>query len=411
MSLATPTLGLLLLFPATAAGQARPSTVSGDIADTRPYVVQPGENLHVIAARLLGDRLQWPHLWRLNPQVKDPNRLLPGQVLRVPGTDDGGPLPESQAQALFSRVSQRVEEQPHPQAWWTLASVGGKLKERDGVRTYAAASAELTFDDGGRYVVGERTLLFLRAPSRRAGARRARSLEVVRGQADVEVKPATRGAREIEIIVAGSQSRARPDQGENGLARARRADSGAAQLMVYGGAGEVEARGVKVDVPRGMGTSVPPGSAPQPPERLLAAPVALGPAPAASFEYANPIFSWEPVPGAASYTLEVWRDPGCGQLVLRVTNLAVTRWASDELPLGALYWRVLAVSVSGLDGFSSAPLEFAVRSRWRRPSEAPAAGARGASSSSQRPGMTQNRPSSEGGPSSPAASRALTRQR
>lgn len=376
MSLATPALGLLLLVPATVASQAQPPSQPVDTAgasETRPYVVQAGENLHVIAARLLGDRLQWPRLWRLNPQVKDPNKLTPGQTLRVPGSDDGsGPLPEAQAQALFSRLSQRVEEQPHPQPWWTLAHVGSKLKERDGVRTFAAASAELTFDDGGRYVVGERTLLFLRVPSRPAGARRARALEVVQGQADVEIKPATRGAREVEIVVADSASRARPDQGENGLARARRADTGAAQLMVYGGAGEVQARGVKVDVPRGMGTSVPPGQPPRPPEKLLPAPEALGPAVGAGFDYANPVFSWEPVPAAASYTLEVCRDPACGQLVLRMTSLTSTRWVSDELPRADLYWRVLAVSASGLDGFSSTPRVFAVRSRWRRPSDSPA---------------------------------------
>jgi hypothetical protein len=180
--------------------------------------------------------------------------------------------------------------------------------------------------------------------------------------------------------------------------------------MVYGGAGEVEARGVKVDVPRGMGTSVPPGGAPQPPEKLLPAPEALGPAAAASFDYANPIFSWEAVPGAASYTLEVCRDPVCGQLVLRQTGITQTRWDSDELPRAELYWRVLAVAASGLDGFSSMPRSFGVRSRWRRPLEG-ATGPRGALSSSQRPGMTQNKPSSDGAPSSPPASRALTRQR
>lgn len=333
------------------------------------YEVAPGENLHVIAHNLLGDRSQWPRLWRLNPEIKDPNRLRPGQRIRVPGDgpadlDLGPPLTPL---AELRRLSQRVEEQPHPLSYWAPARQGDKLKERDGLRTHERASAELAFDDGTRYVVSERSLLFLRSPAGRGTERRARALEVLAGQADLEVQPVARGTREIEVLIGGARSRARPATSEAGQARARKAASGAAQLMVFGGAGEMRSQGVQVDLPRGTGTSAAEGRPPSPAERLLPAPAPLGPAEGAVFDHANPLFSWSDVPGAASYTVEVCRDAACGELVERATLVPAARWTVDGLPLGTFHWRVMGVSASGLDGYASPAVSFSVRSRWRRP--------------------------------------------
>ena len=49
--------------------------------------------------------------------------------------------------------------------------------------------------------------------------------------------------------------------------------------MAYGGESEVEAGGAKVQVQRGMGTSVATQGPPSPPEPLLPAPVLAGPEP------------------------------------------------------------------------------------------------------------------------------------
>ena len=49
------------------------------------HVVQPGESLWEIAARLSGNPRLWPALYRANrDQIKDPSRLYPGQSLRIP---------------------------------------------------------------------------------------------------------------------------------------------------------------------------------------------------------------------------------------------------------------------------------------------------------------------------------------
>jgi len=122
-----------------------------------------------------------------------------------------------------------------------------------------------------------------------------------------------------------------------------------------------------VDVATGMGTSIERGGAPAPPEKLLPAVEVVAPIAEYSYDHANPRLSWKPVPGAASYTAEVCRDAACAALVDRATRLSVTRWMPDGLPLGKLFFRVSAVSASGLDGFPSQSVPFGVESLWRRP--------------------------------------------
>jgi nucleoid-associated protein YgaU len=61
------------------------STTTTSAAKT--YTVQSGDSLSLIAKRLLGDMKRWPELFSLNKDVigQDPDRIFPGQVLKLPG--------------------------------------------------------------------------------------------------------------------------------------------------------------------------------------------------------------------------------------------------------------------------------------------------------------------------------------
>jgi nucleoid-associated protein YgaU len=49
------------------------------------YTVEPGETLSSIAERFLGDSERWRAIFQANrDQIEDPDRIFPGQVLRVP---------------------------------------------------------------------------------------------------------------------------------------------------------------------------------------------------------------------------------------------------------------------------------------------------------------------------------------
>lgn len=45
------------------------------------YVVQPGDSLWSISSRYLTNPWEWKALWHVNPSIKNPNRLHPGDVL------------------------------------------------------------------------------------------------------------------------------------------------------------------------------------------------------------------------------------------------------------------------------------------------------------------------------------------
>jgi hypothetical protein len=320
------------------------------------HIVRPGENLHLIAERYLGSIDRWPELARLNPEIQNPNRLEPGQRVRVSGSSDT-------AAARVTRLSRKVEAQPTPIPWED-ARQDDLLLDRDGLRTSPKSSAEMAFTDGTRLLITESSLVFLQKTGGQLRGVDRKSVEIVEGQADVEARPAgNRSARpEVEIVLGSTRATTRPAPAGGSRTRARRADAGGAKLMVYGGEGEVEAAGAKVTVPEGMGTSVEAQGPPGPPEKLLPAPQTVAPAAGSQAGCANPRFAWTGVPEAASYTIEVCRDPSCGALLERAVGIERPEWRPAALPRGDHYWRVTARSRSGLDGYPSEPVRLTIAS-------------------------------------------------
>jgi hypothetical protein len=91
----TPVVGAMLL---TLATYAAAQELAADHPDT--YTVQKGDTLWDISAKFLAKPWLWPEIWQANPQVKDPHRIYPGDVLslhyvngqpRIEVATDGGP--------------------------------------------------------------------------------------------------------------------------------------------------------------------------------------------------------------------------------------------------------------------------------------------------------------------------------
>ncbi|MBI4028694.1 MAG: LysM peptidoglycan-binding domain-containing protein [Verrucomicrobia bacterium] len=67
-----------------------PPSISAPIPDTktaarpRTYKVKKGEGIQAIAEKVYGDRRKWRDILTANPAIKDPDRLVPGQVLNLP---------------------------------------------------------------------------------------------------------------------------------------------------------------------------------------------------------------------------------------------------------------------------------------------------------------------------------------
>lgn len=345
-------IGTLALAAALSLAALPTTAIAAELAGW--HIVRKGESLIRITVDYLGSSERWRENWRLNPEIDNPDLLLPGQRIRVLLSP-----PDSIPTARLATPSGQVDERPLPLGWDT-ARRDDLLVERDGLRTRENSSVEMTFTDGTSLVVSEDSLIFLRLPGSRKRTVGPGQVEILEGQADLEASPVSSAAVDVEILVAGA--RATPDRGDSGRSqtRARKSGGGGAEIMVYEGNTRVEAAGASVAVPRGMGTAVPKDAPPSPPEPLLPAPSTVAPAAGSSWAFPDPEFRWQPVAGAASYTVEVCRDRACSGLVERATGLAASVWRPAGLPVDAFFWRVTAVSASGLDGYPSPPVAFAV---------------------------------------------------
>jgi len=87
---------------------------------------------------------------------------------------------------------------------------------------------------------------------------------------------------------------------------------------------------------------------------IPAVPVLLSPANGSTQVAANPVFSWNPSPGAASYSLEVSTSSGFGTLTINQTGIASTNYQAAGLGYStAYYWRMKAENTAGGSSYSS----------------------------------------------------------
>src|SRR5574341_2392927 len=76
-------IGLVVVAPHVADTAAESSGVQDAL-----HQVMPGDNLHLIAGYYYGDARQWERIWRANrDQVRNPNRIERGALLRVPDAE------------------------------------------------------------------------------------------------------------------------------------------------------------------------------------------------------------------------------------------------------------------------------------------------------------------------------------
>jgi hypothetical protein len=342
-------LALLLLtaFAASAQTSEQPPPRAGDTVAY--YIVRPGDTLIGITNHYLGTSSLWTENFRLNPQIRDPKHLKPGSRIRVIVARQ---LPKRNA--LVDRVAQRVDAKPDPEPW-TAAHQGDLLKENDGVRTYEKSSADLKFDDGSHLTMTENSLLFLKEMRAAQRGPTSETIEIIDGQADLSIRPRKKATAQLNVVIGSTSIKHSASGGRPVSTRSRKASDAKAQVMVYGGSSVVSSAGKDVDVAAGMGTQVEQGKAPEAPQKLLVAPAMIEPAAETMFGSG---FVWNSVPGAAAYTIEVFRDAGATQLVERATGLRETSWRPSALPYGDFYWRATAVSGTGLDGFPAKLVRF-----------------------------------------------------
>ena len=115
-------LGALLGQPAYAAEPpAAGHGTSVPLAPDAPssYVVQKGDTLWTLASKFLSQPWYWPEIWYLNPDIKNPHRIYPGDTLRLVYDAEG--RPQLRIERAFERgdtvhLSPQVRSTPLDQA-------------------------------------------------------------------------------------------------------------------------------------------------------------------------------------------------------------------------------------------------------------------------------------------------------
>jgi nucleoid-associated protein YgaU len=63
----------------------KPAEAPTPVPEARFYTVAKGDSLSKIAKQFYGDAMKYPVIFEANkPMLKDPDRIYPGQVLRIP---------------------------------------------------------------------------------------------------------------------------------------------------------------------------------------------------------------------------------------------------------------------------------------------------------------------------------------
>ena len=62
---------------------------SSETGGSGVYVVKPGDTLSKISGRVFGQRLMWPKLWSMNPQIQNPHWIYPGDQILLSSGGNG----------------------------------------------------------------------------------------------------------------------------------------------------------------------------------------------------------------------------------------------------------------------------------------------------------------------------------
>ena len=102
-------ISLFLLLAPTAAALAADASELKETAPDR-YIVVKGDTLWSISGRYLKEPWRWPDLWKMNKdQVKNPNRIYPGDVLVLERSGNQATLQVAQLETVKLSPKVRVE--------------------------------------------------------------------------------------------------------------------------------------------------------------------------------------------------------------------------------------------------------------------------------------------------------------
>jgi len=331
-----------------------PAPASASLEQTIEVTIAKGDTLRSLCAAYLRDPKDWPEVARLN-RLANPNMIVPGQVLVIPVRL--AKTSPSEGKVSFLRGKAEILL-PGSSDWKPLAPCD-VIRQGSTVRTLAASSLEISFENGDSCFLRPETTLGMTETSRE-GETWIRRLFLQAGKIIARVQKATGTQTRFEVKTPSAQCAARGT-----LFRATADKDDMSRSEVLEGAVDVEAMGSRAGVGEGYGTAVKKGEAPRPPRPLLPGPL---PARIESVYRKLPLaLDFVAVPRAAFTFVELTRDRAGRETIAEAVLPPGQAFRIPEAPDGVYYLQARAIDDLGLEGLPSAPVEIRVRTEPKPP--------------------------------------------
>lgn len=349
--------GCTTAMAAQAQGIADPATTLPPVTDIQ-HIIQPGDTLEALSRRYADDRRAWTALGTLN-QIRDPRRLRPGSVLRIPSRL----LPAETATVEFTRGAVAVVPATGS-AVQAAPATGDRLAEGTRLQVGPDAFVTLRLADGSVIRVRAGSDVQLQQLRRRGRAGSVQSvLDLRGGGVESSVAPQTDPARRFDVRTPTATTSVRGTQFTVDLAESGRAttsvDQGSVTLHAAAAsnpataastplASKTQSQAQAVTLQPGQGVAVAANGQLSSVRPLLPAPdLSLLPA---TWQDAEMLaVSVPPLAGASAYQLQLARDSQFTEVVRsQRSDTPTSRWSG--LPDGRYYLSVRGVDDAGILG-------------------------------------------------------------
>jgi len=275
----------------------------------------------------------------------------------------------SEQQAYFTSIEGDVKMRPQGEVEWLPSKIRMTLKPGDIVKTGISSSAQIMFFDGTTYVIEADSLIVIQESFEDPLSKERRvSVKLDSGRADLSTQ--RKNVPTSSSAITSSTTRAV-------LAETSRAAMSfephrkETVLEVYNGSAEVTAGKNKLTVGSLEKVTIDANYQLSPKGKLLPFPQLIVPVYDRQFIDKNPeevkiTFTWEGVPGAVEYILQISRSSLFANPYLSRSHLEKNSVRLDSFAEGTYYWRVAAVGPAEDRSSFSNYYKFRMRSLIRR---------------------------------------------
>ncbi len=100
-------------------GLILPAFAFSQSEEIKDYTVKNGDTLWDISNKELNDPFLWPKIWKENPGISNPDRIYPGQSIKIPlyllqKEVKEEPMSEPVAEKALEPVKEEVNAEPAP---------------------------------------------------------------------------------------------------------------------------------------------------------------------------------------------------------------------------------------------------------------------------------------------------------